>query len=124
VQGLDHAGEPSGIGLGWVHTLAPADPSPNEIIEKTGGGGGFLTYIALNQPHRIGIFVAATDGRVETHLNLFRAANDVLLTLAGLPNLPPEPPRPVSKPRTRVTHSAAHRLSRAETSHRTRPLPK
>jgi D-alanyl-D-alanine-carboxypeptidase/D-alanyl-D-alanine-endopeptidase len=124
VQGLDHAGEPSGIGLGWVHTLAPAAPAPSEIIEKTGGGAGFLTYIALNQPHHIGIFVAATDGRDETHLNLFRAANDVLLTLAGLPNLPSEPERPVSKPRARVTHSAAHRLSRAKTRHRTRPLPK
>jgi len=109
VQGLDHAGEPSGIGLGWIHTLAPADAAPNEIVEKTGGGAGFLTYIALNQPHRIGLFVAATDGRVETHLNLFRAANDVLLTLAGLPPLPPEPPRPVRiapKPRPRTAHRA------------------
>jgi D-alanyl-D-alanine-carboxypeptidase/D-alanyl-D-alanine-endopeptidase len=113
-QGLDHAGEPSGIGLGWIHTLAPAEPSPNEIIEKTGGGAGFLTYIALNQPHHIGIFVAATDGRVETHLNLFRAANDVLLTLAGLPTLPPEPLRTIRiapKVRTRPPHAEAHPAS-------------
>ncbi len=107
VQGLDHAGGPSGIGLAWIHTLAPAEPTPNEIIEKTGGGAGFLTYIALNQPHHIAIFVAATDGRSETHLNLFRAANDVLLTLAGLPTLPPEPPRFVPKARARPMHPAA-----------------
>jgi D-alanyl-D-alanine-carboxypeptidase/D-alanyl-D-alanine-endopeptidase len=107
VQGLDHAGEPSGIGLGWIHILAPAQPVPNEIIEKTGGGAGFLTYIALNQPHHIGIFLAATEGRGESHVNLFRAANDVLLTLAGLPPLPPEPPhpaRPVTKARSRAPH--------------------
>ncbi len=121
VQGLDHAGEPSGIGLGWVHTLAPAEPAPNEIIEKTGGGAGFLTYIALSQPQHIGIFVAATDGRIETHLNLFRAANDVLLTLAGLPNLPPEPPRAVAiarAPRTRASHATARRAAKAKPKRR------
>jgi D-alanyl-D-alanine-carboxypeptidase/D-alanyl-D-alanine-endopeptidase len=116
VQGLDHAGAASGIGLGWIHTLAPAEPAPTEIIEKTGGGGGFLTYIALNQPRHIGIFVAATDGRVESHLNLFRAANDVLLRLAGLPALPPEPPRPVRALRRsslRAEHSTRRQASRA-----------
>jgi D-alanyl-D-alanine-carboxypeptidase/D-alanyl-D-alanine-endopeptidase len=88
VTGLDHAGEPSGIGLGWMHLL-PAGSEP-EIIEKTGGGAGFLTYIALNQATHTAIFVAATDGRVETHMNLFRAANDVLTTIAGLPPMPVE----------------------------------
>ena len=102
VQGLDHAGEASGIGLGWIHTLAPAEPVPNEIIEKTGGGAGFSTYIALNQPHHTGIFVAATEGRGESRVNLFRAANDVLLTLAGLPTLPPAPAQhPVIRLRAR-----------------------
>jgi D-alanyl-D-alanine-carboxypeptidase/D-alanyl-D-alanine-endopeptidase len=119
VQGLDHAGEPSGIGLGWIHTLAPAQPAPNEIVEKTGGGAGFLTYIALNQPHHIGLFVAATDGRVETHLNLFRTANDVLLTLAGLPMLPPEPPRPI-----RVAPGAYPRIAHAKARPAAHPAAK
>jgi D-alanyl-D-alanine-carboxypeptidase/D-alanyl-D-alanine-endopeptidase len=95
VSGLDHAGDPSGIGLGWIHTLPLGDPS--EIVEKTGGGAGFLTYIAINHARKTAIFVAATDGSIETHLNLFRTANDVLLNLAGLPPLPPEPPRPVRR---------------------------
>lgn len=124
VQGLDHAGEASGIGLGWVHTQAPAEPLPNELIEKTGGGAAFATYIALNQPHQIGIFVAATDGRGESHVNLFRAANDLLLTLAGLPMLPPElPPAVASAHRSRLhpAHRAvgAERVSNA--GHRRRP---
>ena len=34
-KGLDHAGLPTGIGLGWIHLLPIDDPS--HIIEKTGG---------------------------------------------------------------------------------------
>jgi len=91
-KGLDHAGEPTGIGLGWIHIL-PVD-SPSHIIEKTGGGAGFETYIAINHSRHTAIFLAATDGSVDTHLNLFNAANKLLLALAGLPPLPPPPPKP------------------------------
>jgi serine-type D-Ala-D-Ala carboxypeptidase/endopeptidase len=88
---LDHAGEPTGIGLGWIHIL-PID-SPSHIIEKTGGGAGFETYIAINHSRRTAIFLAATDGPVDTHLNFFNAANKLLLDLAGLPSLPPPQPK-------------------------------
>ena len=100
-KGLDHAGEPTGVGLGWIHLL-PVD-SASHIIEKTGGGAGFSTYIAINHSQRTAIFLAATDGAFDTHLNLFNAANKVLLALAGLPPLPPPAPKPVSK------HSRARR---------------
>jgi D-alanyl-D-alanine-carboxypeptidase/D-alanyl-D-alanine-endopeptidase len=99
-KGLDHAGEPTGIGLGWIHIL-PAD-SPSHIVEKTGGGAGFSTYIAINHPRRTALFLAATDGPGESHLNLFNAANKLLLAIAGLPPLPPPPARPA--PRHRRTH--------------------
>jgi D-alanyl-D-alanine-carboxypeptidase/D-alanyl-D-alanine-endopeptidase len=94
-KGLDHAGEPTGIGLGWIHIL-PID-SPSHIVEKTGGGAGFETYIAINHSRRTAIFVAATDGPVDTHLNLFNAANKLLLAVAGLPPLPSPPPRPATR---------------------------
>jgi D-alanyl-D-alanine-carboxypeptidase/D-alanyl-D-alanine-endopeptidase len=94
-KGLDHAGEPTGVGLGWIHIL-PAN-SPSHIVEKTGGGAGFETYIAINHSRRTAIFLAATDGPVDTHLNLFNAANKLLLAMAGLPPLPPPPPKPVGK---------------------------
>jgi D-alanyl-D-alanine-carboxypeptidase/D-alanyl-D-alanine-endopeptidase len=94
-KGLDHAGTPTGIGLGWMHLLR--EDSPSAITEKTGGGAGFLTYIALNQAHHTGLFVALTDGAIETHLNVFHQANDLLLALDGLPPLPPEPPKPVRR---------------------------
>jgi D-alanyl-D-alanine-carboxypeptidase/D-alanyl-D-alanine-endopeptidase len=84
-QGLAHAGVPSGIGLGWVHINQPDDPTT--IIEKTGGGAGFATYIALNPEHHIGIFVAATDGRHEG-ANIFRESNDLLVYLSGLTPAP------------------------------------
>lgn len=99
-QGLDHAGEPSGVGLGWIHLL-PVD-SPSHIIEKTGGGAGFQTYIAINHSRRTAIFLAATEGAVNSHLNIYKAANELLLQVAGLPPLPPPLPKPAA--RRRHTH--------------------
>ncbi len=104
-RGLDHAGEPTGVGLGWIHIL-PTD-SPSHIVEKTGGGAGFETYIAINHARRTAIFVAATDGPFDTHLNLFNAANKLLLAVAGLPPLPPPPLKPARH------HS--HRRTRRDT---------
>jgi D-alanyl-D-alanine-carboxypeptidase/D-alanyl-D-alanine-endopeptidase len=119
-QGLDHAGEPSGVGLGWIHLLAADDPS--HIVEKTGGGAGFLTYIAINHARHAAVFFAATDGpdRPKTvahgagvpvdhapHLNSFYAANNLLLAVSGLPPLPPPPARPVVVRGQK--HARAHR---------------
>jgi D-alanyl-D-alanine-carboxypeptidase/D-alanyl-D-alanine-endopeptidase len=100
-KGLDHAGEPTGVGLGWIHIL-PTD-SPSTIVEKTGGGAGFSTYIAINRARHTAIFLAATDGPVYTHVNLFNGANKLLLAAAGLPPLP----EPVVKPV--VVHRRKHR---------------
>jgi D-alanyl-D-alanine-carboxypeptidase/D-alanyl-D-alanine-endopeptidase len=104
-KGLDHAGEPTGVGLGWIHIL-PID-SPSHIVEKTGGGAGYETYIAINHSRRTAIFLAATDGSVDTHVNLFNAANKLLLAVADLPPLPPPPPKPAAK------HKHHHRRGQA-----------
>jgi D-alanyl-D-alanine-carboxypeptidase/D-alanyl-D-alanine-endopeptidase len=80
-QGLALAGVPNGIGLGWVHINQPDDPTM--IIEKTGGGAGYTTYIALNPGHHIGIFVAATEGRRPAS-DIFHESNDLITYLAGL----------------------------------------
>jgi serine-type D-Ala-D-Ala carboxypeptidase/endopeptidase len=98
-KGLDHAGEPTGVGLGWIHIL-PLDSS-SHIIEKTGGGAGFETYIAINHARHTAIFIAATDGPVGSHLNLFNAANKLLLAVAGLP----PPPTPPSQPALKRKHA-------------------
>ena len=105
VKGLDHAGDPDGIGLGWI-SLDPPQLS-TRIVEKTGGGGGFTTYIALDQAHHTGVFIALTEGNGPSQLNPFRETNNLLLALSNLSPMPPEPPRKPAprhnlKPRARA----------------------
>jgi D-alanyl-D-alanine-carboxypeptidase/D-alanyl-D-alanine-endopeptidase len=85
MQGIGRAGVPNGIGLGWVHLNQPDDPAT--IIEKTGGGAGYTTYIALNPERHIGIFVAATQN-LHGGPEVFRGSNDLLIYLAGLSPVP------------------------------------
>jgi len=54
--GIDYAGQASGIGLAWLE-VQPDGTHPR-ILEKDGGGDGFLTYIVIDPIHRIGVFVA------------------------------------------------------------------
>jgi D-alanyl-D-alanine-carboxypeptidase/D-alanyl-D-alanine-endopeptidase len=89
--GLDHGGKPTGIGLGWMHLL-PAD-DPSHIIEKTGGGAGFSSYIAIVPAHHAAIFFSFAEGSGWKQ-NVFKEANNMLLDLAGLPLLPEEPFKP------------------------------
>jgi D-alanyl-D-alanine-carboxypeptidase/D-alanyl-D-alanine-endopeptidase len=86
IQGLSHAGVPTGIGLGWIEINAANGPA--RIVEKTGGGAGFQTYIALNPARHAGIFIARTESRRSGGANMFREANDMLLAMAGLPPVP------------------------------------
>jgi len=97
--GLDHAGRPSGIGLGWMH-LGGAD-DVNHVIEKTGGGAGFVTYIAIHPASHTALFVAMTEGSWRDRtpgFNLFKASNNGLLGLAGLPPFP-DRARRIARPR-------------------------
>lgn len=104
--GLDHAGKPTGIGLGWIH-LQPED-SPSHLVQKTGGGAGFTTYIVIDRARTTALFLALTDGSEGLKINPFKEANNLLLSAAGLPPLPPEPPAPV------VHRRHAHRAARAK----------
>jgi D-alanyl-D-alanine-carboxypeptidase/D-alanyl-D-alanine-endopeptidase len=105
VQGLSHAGDPTGIGLGWVQLGDPATPSM--LMQKTGGGAGFVTYIALSPSRQTGIFLAATWGKGDGQIDLFHEANNLLAALANVPPLPPNTrPAPAvrqhAKPRRRA----------------------
>jgi serine-type D-Ala-D-Ala carboxypeptidase/endopeptidase len=88
IQGLSHAGDPTGIGLAWIQIGDPNTPSA--LMEKTGGGAGFTTYIALSPGRRTGIFLAATWGKGEAKIDFFHEANDLLAALADVPPLPPK----------------------------------
>jgi D-alanyl-D-alanine-carboxypeptidase/D-alanyl-D-alanine-endopeptidase len=102
VQGLNHAGDPTGIGLGWIQLGDPDGPST--LMEKTGGGAGFQTYVALSLKRQAGIFLAVTEGKRHAHVNVFREANDLLAAVANVPPLPAKvyPARPARKRRPRV----------------------
>lgn len=101
VNGLDHAGKPSGIGLAWLRLGAAA--SPSMILEKTGGGAGFHTYVALTPAEHTAIFIAFTEGHdTEWHGNPHRDANNMLLALSNLPPMSDDAHRP--KRRVRRAH--------------------
>jgi D-alanyl-D-alanine-carboxypeptidase/D-alanyl-D-alanine-endopeptidase len=88
IYGLNHAGDPTGIGLAWIQLGDPATQSM--VMEKTGGGAGFETYIALNPQTKTGVFLAATDGKGDSQIHFFEEANNLLAALAGAPPLPPK----------------------------------
>ena len=113
VQGLSHAGDPTGIGLAWIQLGDPTTPS--SILEKTGGGGGFSTYIALSPSHHTAVFVAATEGKTDWKIDLFHEANNLLAALANVPPLPPKmhvsraaTKRSKSSKRKKTTHATKH----------------
>jgi D-alanyl-D-alanine-carboxypeptidase/D-alanyl-D-alanine-endopeptidase len=58
VIGMDVPGKADALGLGWVY-MAPKDGHPG-IIQKTGGGGGFITYMAMIPQSNVGVFVVIT----------------------------------------------------------------
>ena len=115
VEGLDHAGTPTGIGLAWLR-IGEAG-SPSMIIEKTGGGAGFTTYIALSPARHAGIFVAATEGRGPSKGNFFQMINDLLSSVAGVPPLPPAIYKVHSVSTVKHMSKSGHRL-RTQRSHR------
>ncbi len=87
MQGLSHAGDPTGIGMGWIQLGDP--DSPSTLMQKTGGGAGFETYVALSLKRQAGIFLAVTEGKRRAHINLFHETNNLLAALADVPPLPP-----------------------------------
>src|SRR5208283_2161795 len=54
--GLDHAGPASAIGLAWIE-LQPTAEHPR-VLEKTGGGDGFLSYVVIDPANHTGVFLA------------------------------------------------------------------
>ncbi len=134
VQGLGHAGLPTGIGIGWIEINGAYGES--RIVEKTGGGAGFQTYIALNPARHAGIFIARTESRSRSGGNMFREANDLLLAMVGLPPVPSDvndPERELTagelkeanarrRPQRGIRSTAAH--ARPSRVSRTSPSPR
>jgi len=111
-QGLNHAGDATGIGLGWIQ-LGESD-SPSRLMEKTGGGAGFETYIALSPKQQTGVFLAITDGKGRQHLDFYHEANNLLAALANVPAVP-EKTHPARTAKRK--HPRAGRLKAAQKKH-------
>jgi len=78
--GLDHAGPADGIGLAWIEQ--DASPGRPRLLEKTGGGDGFLTFVVIDPVHRAGVFVGFNN--VSGHrLGAVAEAADALVILLG-----------------------------------------
>jgi D-alanyl-D-alanine-carboxypeptidase/D-alanyl-D-alanine-endopeptidase len=94
--GIDVAGPANGVGLAWIE-LAP-DPGHPRLIEKTGGGYGFMTYIVLDPERRIGVFLAMNRMSGVDLKRLAEGANDLVAILGGFHPLPGPPTPATSAP--------------------------
>ena len=77
--GFDEAGPMAGLGLGWVY-VAGNGIRPT-ILQKDGGGGGFMSYIAFAPGRQTGVFVVVNRVDFGMFAGLTVAANDLLATL-------------------------------------------
>ncbi len=66
-----------GMGLGWV--VSPAKDRVPLLLGKSGGLGGFMTYVVLSPNRRLGIFVAAS----RVSFSMFDGIRDSVRNLAA-----------------------------------------
>ncbi len=97
-RGLDVAGRADALGLGWIY-MAPKNGLPG-IIQKTGGGGGFITYMAMIPEKNIGIFVVATRSKLSRFSNMSNGVNRLVAQLVSNPDIRTRPSGPARLPRS------------------------
>jgi porphobilinogen synthase len=62
--------------------MKPKNGHPG-IIQKTGGGGGFITYMAMNPQANVGAFVVVTRSPLTRFNNMSDGINDLVSELSG-----------------------------------------
>ena len=77
--GFDEAGSMAGLGLGWV-TVA-ADGIHPMLVVKSGGGAGFMSYIAFAPGRGVGLFVAVNRVDFPMFFGMTEAANALIANL-------------------------------------------
>ena len=77
--GFDEAGPMAGLGLGWV-TVASEGIHPT-LVAKSGGGVGFMSYIAFAPGRGVGLFVAVNRVDFAMFFGLTEAANELIANL-------------------------------------------
>jgi D-alanyl-D-alanine-carboxypeptidase/D-alanyl-D-alanine-endopeptidase len=78
--GFDEAAPMAGLGLGWI--MIAAQGIQPMLIAKSGGGAGFMSYIAFAPGRGAGVFVAVSRVDFPMFLALEGAANQLIATLA------------------------------------------
>jgi len=81
VEGMDVPGKADALGMGWVY-MGPKNGRPG-IIQKTGGGGGFITYMAMVPQHNVGVFVVVTRSPLTRFTPMSDGVNNMLAELVG-----------------------------------------
>lgn len=81
VEGMDVPGRADALGMGWLY-MAPRDGRPG-IIEKTGGGGGFITYMAMVPQYSVGLFVVVARTSESQFKEMSDGVNNLLSELIG-----------------------------------------
>jgi D-alanyl-D-alanine-carboxypeptidase/D-alanyl-D-alanine-endopeptidase len=76
--GMDMAGRTEAIGMGWLHMRLGA----LAVLQKTGGGGGFMNYVVLAPSKRQAIFVTVTRTDIEMLRRITQETNALLSDLA------------------------------------------
>ena len=72
-DGLDKGGEASGLGLGWVHLAAT--PDRPAILQRTGGGPGFSSFIAIAPARQTGVFAIMSRSDQAASAEMVRQVN-------------------------------------------------
>ncbi|MCW8112422.1 D-alanyl-D-alanine-carboxypeptidase/endopeptidase AmpH [Yersinia intermedia] len=80
LKGMDVAGQADALGLGWVY-MAPNAELPG-IMQKTGGGGGFITYMAMIPEKNIGVFIVVTRTQLTKFSKMSDGVNRLVAQLA------------------------------------------
>ena len=78
---MDVPGKADPLPLGWVY-MKPKNGQPG-IIHKTGGGGGFITYMAMNPQANVGAFVVVTRSSLTRFNNMSDGVNELVSELSG-----------------------------------------
>jgi D-alanyl-D-alanine-carboxypeptidase/D-alanyl-D-alanine-endopeptidase len=74
VANLDMAGRVDAIAMGWLRMrLGNA-----QVLQKTGGGGGFMNYVILAPAERKGLFITVNRSDIEMLRNLTAQANTLM----------------------------------------------
>jgi len=77
--GFDESGPMSALGLGWI--IMSARGNLPLIVQKAGGGGGFMTYIAFAPGRDVGVFWAVNRLDFNMGAALGAATNELIANL-------------------------------------------